>query len=46
MIEITIIENKTTIKTNDIEFFIEGDFEIIKKGAEAPRIMMTASNQQ
>lgn len=28
MIEITIINNQTKIKTNDLEIFIDGNFEI------------------
>ena len=38
MVEITINDNVTSIKTNDIKIFIEGSFEIKKKGAEAPII--------
>lgn len=38
MVEITINDNVTSIKTNDIQIFIEGSFEIKKKGAEAPII--------
>lgn len=37
MIEITIIDNQTNIKTNDLQIHIEGNFEI-KKSAEAPII--------
>ena len=37
MIQITIIiDGKTVIKIDDVEIFISGDFEIKKKGAEAP----------
>ena len=45
MIEITIIGNKTKIKTNDIEIFIDGSFEIKKKGAEAPLINVIGIQQ-
>lgn len=38
MIRIVIIDNKTKIQTNDLEIYIEGSFEIKKKGAEAPEI--------
>lgn len=38
MIQITIIDNQTNIKTNDFEINIEGDFEIKKKGTEVPII--------
>ena len=31
MIKITIIDNKTKIETEELELFIEGRFEIIKK---------------
>lgn len=31
MVQITIIDNKTVVKVNDIEIFINGDFEIRKK---------------
>lgn len=45
MIEIIILDNRTKIKTNDIEIFIEGNFEIKKNGAEAP-IISEINNQQ
>ncbi len=31
MVEIVILENATNIKTNDINIFIEGNFELKKK---------------
>ena len=39
MIEIVINDNVTNIKTDDIEVYIEGSFEIKKEGAEAPIVM-------
>lgn len=45
VIEIIILDNRTKIKTNDIEIFIEGNFEIKKNGAEAP-IISEINNQQ
>ena len=42
MIEIVIIENKTSIKTSDLQLYINGSFEIKKEGAEAPIINVTA----
>lgn len=38
MIEIIIIDNVATIKTNDIQIIVEGNFQIKKEGAEAPVI--------
>ena len=38
MVEIIINDNITSIKTNDIQVIIEGDFQIKKEGAEAPVI--------
>lgn len=46
MVEITINENLTRISTNDLNVLIEGDFEIKKKGAEAPVVNVIATNQQ
>lgn len=31
MVQITILDNKTVVKVDDIEIFITGDFEIKKK---------------
>ena len=45
MVEILINDNVTNIKTNDINIFINGDFEITKKGAEAPAINVIADKQ-
>ena len=38
MVEIIINDNITSIKTNDIQVIIEGDFQIKKEGAAAPVI--------
>lgn len=38
MIEVIINDNLTKIKTNNIEIYIRGSFEIKKEGAEAPVI--------
>lgn len=38
MIEIIINDNITKMKTNDLQIYIEGSFEIKKEGAEAPVI--------
>lgn len=46
MIEIIINDNVTSIKTNDIEFCIEGSFEIKKEGAEAPIVSVIANKQK
>ena len=46
MIEITIIGNNTKFKTNDLELYIEGDFEIKKIGTEVPIIKVIEDNQQ
>ena len=45
MVEITILENSTNIKTNDINIFIDGDFELKKEGANLPEIRVIANNQ-
>lgn len=45
MVEIIINENLTKIKTNDIEIYIKGSFEIRKEGAEAPVINVIAKKQ-
>lgn len=45
MVEILINDNISNIKTNDINIFINGDFEITKKGAEAPIINVIANKQ-
>lgn len=45
MLEILINDNVTNIKANDINIFINGDFEITKKGAEAPVINVIADKQ-
>lgn len=42
MVEITIINNQAKIKTNDLEIYIEGSFEIKKTGAEAPIVSITS----
>ena len=46
MIEIVINENVTNIKTDDIEVYIEGSFEIKKEGAEAPIVNVIANKQK
>lgn len=46
MVEITILDNQTKIKTNDMEVYIEGSFEIKKKGAEAPVVNVIAETQK
>ncbi len=46
MIEIVINNNITNIKTNDIEVYIEGSFEIKKEGAEAPIVNVIANKQK
>lgn len=46
MIEIFFMDNVTNIKTNDIEIFIEGSFEIKKEGAKAPTIKVIADKQR
>lgn len=38
MVQIIINDEKTNIKTNDLEINLEGRFEIKKEGAEAPVI--------
>jgi hypothetical protein len=38
MVEIIINDNITSIKTNDIQVIVEGNFQIKKEGAEAPVI--------
>lgn len=42
MVEITIIDNQTKIKVNEIEIYIEGSFEIKKEGAKAPIVTMVS----
>lgn len=46
MVQITIIDNQTSIKTNDFEINIEGDFEIKKKGTKVPIINVIADKQK
>lgn len=46
MIEIIINDNLTKIKTNDIEIYIEGSFEIKKEGAEASIVNVIANKQK
>lgn len=46
MIEIVINNNITNIKTDDIEVYIEGSFEIKKEGAEAPIVNVIANKQK
>lgn len=46
MIEIVINDNVTNIKTNDIEVYIEGSFEIKKEGAEAPVVNVIANKRK
>ena len=46
MVEIIINENLTNIKTNDIDIYIEGSFEIKKEGAEAPIVNVIANKQK
>ena len=46
MIEIVINNNITNIKTNDVEVYIEGSFEIKKEGAEAPIVNVIANKQK
>lgn len=38
MVQIIIDDNQTKIKTNELEIYIEGSFQIKKEGAEAPII--------
>ena len=38
MVQITIIDNQTVIKVDNMEIFISGDFEIKKKDEEEPVI--------
>ena len=45
MVEITILENTTNIKTNDINIFIDGDFELKKEGVKAPEVSVIANSQ-
>ena len=46
MVEIIILDNLTKIKTNDLDIFIEGDFELKKEGAKAPTVSVIGYNQQ
>lgn len=46
MIEIIINGNISKIKTNDIDIYIEGSFEIKKEGAEAPIVNVIANKQK
>lgn len=46
MIEITILNEHTQIETNDLNIFIEGDFELKKEGTEVPTINVIAGSQQ
>lgn len=46
MIEIIINGNLSKIKTNDIEIYIEGSFEIKKEGAKAPTVNVIADKQK
>lgn len=46
MVEIIIIDNKSKIKTNDIEIYIDGPFEIKKEGAEAPIVNVIVKKQR
>ena len=46
MIEIVINDNVTNIKTDDIEVYIEGPFEIKKEGAQAPIVNVIANKQK
>lgn len=46
MVQITIIDNQANIKTEDIQIYLEGDFEIKKKGAEAPTINVIANKRK
>ena len=43
--EIVINNNISKIKTNDINIYIEGSFEIKKEGAEAPVVNVIANKQ-
>lgn len=45
MIEITIIDNKTKIQTNDINIYINGGFELKKEGAKAPTLNVIGYTQ-
>ena len=45
MVEIVINNNISKIKTNDINIYIEGSFEIKKEGAEAPVVNVIANKQ-
>jgi len=42
MIQITIMDNQTNIKTNDLEINIEGSLEIKKEGDKAPIIKVVS----
>jgi len=46
MVQITIIDNQTNIKTNDLDINILGTFELKKKGTEVPIINVIADKQK
>lgn len=46
MIEIFINGNLTLIKTNDIDFYIEGSFEIKRTGDGTPVVNVIANEQK
>jgi len=46
MIEVTIIDSKTKIKTDDINIFIDGGFELKKEGAKAPTLNVIGYTQK
>lgn len=46
MVQITIIDNHTKIETNNLHVYIEGGFEIKKRGAEAPVVNVIAEMQK
>lgn len=46
MVEIIIDNNLTNIRTNDLQIYIDGTFEIKKEGAEAPIIKVIADEQK
>ena len=46
MVEIVFNDNITSIKTSDLQIYVEGSLEIKKEGAEAPIIKVIANSQQ
>ena len=39
-------DNQTKIETNDLNIYIEGDFELKKEGTEVPTISVIADKQK